>query len=78
MLTNLQHSESKRACWSSGMGTRTNDKEVNYSHGFAQTKQQVGSCVVEALLVHKQTINIHRFTRLTTTRIERKSSPSPL
>jgi len=30
------------ACWSSRMGTRTNDKWVNYSHGLAQTKQQVG------------------------------------
>jgi hypothetical protein len=28
--------------WSSGMGTRKNDKQVNYSHGPAQIKQQVG------------------------------------
>jgi hypothetical protein len=25
-----------------GMGTRMNDKKVNYSHGLTQTKQQVG------------------------------------
>ncbi len=29
-------------CWNSGMGTRTNDKWVNYSHKPTQTKQQVG------------------------------------
>jgi hypothetical protein len=28
-------------CWSSGMGTKMSDKQVNYSHGHAQTKQQV-------------------------------------
>jgi hypothetical protein len=40
----LIHSISKvrRACWSFGMGTRTNDKSVNYSYQFARTKQQVG------------------------------------
>jgi hypothetical protein len=32
----------RRACWSFGMGTRMNDKGVNYSHGLAQTKQQIG------------------------------------
>jgi hypothetical protein len=26
-------------CWSFGMGTRMSDKQVNYSHGHAQTKQ---------------------------------------
>jgi len=31
----------KRACWSFAMGTRTNDKRVNYSYPYAQTKQQV-------------------------------------
>jgi hypothetical protein len=34
------------------MGTKKNDKLVNYSHKPAQTKQQVGLCVVRALLVH--------------------------
>jgi len=29
-------------CWSFRMGTKTNDKQVNYSHGLPQTKQQVG------------------------------------
>jgi hypothetical protein len=31
----------RRPCWSFGMGTKTNDKRVNYSHGLAQTKQQI-------------------------------------
>jgi len=30
------------ACWSFGMGTRINDKWVNYLYGPAQTKKQVG------------------------------------
>jgi hypothetical protein len=29
-------------CWSFEMGTRMNDKRVNYSHGPTQTKQQIG------------------------------------
>jgi len=36
-------------------GIRTNDKRVNYSHEFAQTKQQVGWCIVGAILVHGRT-----------------------
>jgi len=35
-------SKVKGVCWSFGMRIRTNDKQVNYSHGLAQTKQQVG------------------------------------
>jgi hypothetical protein len=37
----LTHNTSKvrGACWSSRMGIRTNDKWVNYSCGFTQTKQ---------------------------------------
>jgi hypothetical protein len=38
----LQHFEGKGACWSSKMGTKMSDKSINYSHGHAQTKQQVG------------------------------------
>jgi len=34
------------------MKIKTNDKQVNYSHGLAQTKQQVGACVTKTLLVH--------------------------
>ncbi len=30
-----------RACWSSGMETKKIDEQINYSHGLAQTKQQV-------------------------------------
>jgi hypothetical protein len=37
-----QHFKSKRACWSSRMGIRMIDKQVNYSHRLTQTKQQVG------------------------------------
>jgi hypothetical protein len=32
----------KMTCWNSRMGTGMNDKQINYSHGPAQTKQQVG------------------------------------
>jgi len=35
-------SKVRGACWSFGMGTRINDKWVNYSYQPAQTKQQVG------------------------------------
>ncbi len=37
-----QHFGCRKACWSSRMGTKTSDKSVNYSHGLAQIKQQVG------------------------------------
>jgi hypothetical protein len=46
-------SKVKKACWNSKIGIRMNDKQVNYSHGPTQTKQQVGYCVVETLLVHR-------------------------
>ncbi len=32
MLPGLQHFGGKGACWSSGMGIRQSDKQVNYSH----------------------------------------------
>jgi hypothetical protein len=32
----------RRACWSSRMGTRMNDKLVDYSYQSTQIKQQVG------------------------------------
>ncbi len=68
----------KRACWSSRMGIRMNDKQVNYSHECAQTKQQVTQCVVETLLMHKQAMGIHRLTKLTMTQIWGKIVGSPL
>jgi hypothetical protein len=40
-LPSSQHFGGKGACWSSRMGTRMSDKQVNYSHGHALTKQQV-------------------------------------
>jgi hypothetical protein len=46
-----------------------NDNQVNYSHGLAQTKQQVGLCITGALLVHGRSMGIHRLTRLITTQI---------
>jgi hypothetical protein len=51
-------------CWRSGMGIMTSDKRVNYSHKLAQTKQQVGKCMIGTFLVHEQTTCIHRFIRL--------------
>jgi hypothetical protein len=36
------------------MGIMISNKRVNYSHGPAQIKQQVGYCIVEAFLVHGQ------------------------
>jgi hypothetical protein len=37
-----QHFGGRRAFWSSRMGIRNSDKQINYSHGPAQIKQQVG------------------------------------
>jgi len=39
MFPSLQHFESRGACCSSGMGTKTNDKWVNYSHEHTHPKQ---------------------------------------
>jgi hypothetical protein len=47
------------------MGIRISNKQVNYSHGLAQIKQQIGYCIVEAFLVHGQTVGKHEFTTLT-------------
>jgi hypothetical protein len=41
MLLSSQHFGGRRVCWSFEMGTRTIDKQVNYSKKLAQTKQQV-------------------------------------
>jgi hypothetical protein len=32
----------KRAYWNSRIGTKKNDKHVNYSYQYSQIKQQVG------------------------------------
>jgi len=42
-LLNLQRFEGRVACWNSGMGIWTNDKQVNYSH---KPTLQVGLCMV--------------------------------
>jgi hypothetical protein len=31
------------------------NNQLNYSHGLAQSKQQIGYCIAETLLVHGQT-----------------------
>ncbi len=41
-LPNSQHFGGRGVCWNYGMETRKSDKQVNYSHGLAQIKQQVG------------------------------------
>jgi hypothetical protein len=38
MFFNSQHFGGRRACWSFDIGTKKNDKQVNYSHGPIQTK----------------------------------------
>jgi hypothetical protein len=66
------------ACWSSKTGIRTIDKWVNYSHKLAQTKQQVGECVIVAFLVHGRATHIHKLTRLDIIQTWGKPPPSPL
>jgi hypothetical protein len=41
-LFGSQHFEGRGACWSSMIRIKKRDKQINYSHGPAQTKQQVG------------------------------------
>jgi len=57
-------------------GTRKSDKQVNYSHKPTQTKQEIGSCIVGALVVHGRPTNKHEFTRFTTARTWGKPPPS--
>jgi hypothetical protein len=66
------------ACWNSRMRTRKINKQLNYSHGPAQTKQQVGWCIVKALLVQGRAMGKHEFTRFTTAWTWEKPPPSPL
>jgi len=54
------------------------DKQIDYSHGPAQIKQQVGQCVAKTLLVHRRPTSKHELTRFTTARTWGKPSPSPL
>jgi hypothetical protein len=39
------------------MGIMMNDKRINYLYGPAQTKQQVGYCIIWTLLIHRQNTN---------------------
>jgi len=78
MLPSSQHIGGRGACWNSGMGTTMSDKQFNYSLGPAQTKQQIGQCIIRALLVHERAMGKHRLTRLITARTWGKSPPSPL
>jgi hypothetical protein len=59
-LFGSQYFRGRKVCWSSRMGTKTSDKQINYSYELAQTKQQVG-----ALLVHRQATGKHEPTKLT-------------
>ncbi len=77
MLFGSQHFRGIRVCQSSRMGTRKINKQLNYSHGLAQTKQ-VGQCITGALLVHGQATGKHRLIRFTTAQIWGKPQPSPL
>jgi len=54
MFISLHNFKGKGACWNSKMGNTMSDKRVNYSHELAQTKQQVGYCIVKAFLVHDE------------------------
>jgi hypothetical protein len=38
----FQHFGGRGVCYSSGMGIKKSDKQINYSHGCAKTKQHVG------------------------------------
>jgi hypothetical protein len=60
------------------MGTTTNDKQINYSHGPAQIKQQVGLCIVGAFLMHGQTTGKHKLTKFTMAQTWGQPPPSPL
>ncbi len=48
-LPGLQHFGDREVCWSSEMGIKKIDKQLNYSHRLAQTKQQVGLCIIATL-----------------------------
>jgi hypothetical protein len=61
MLLSSKQFEGKRGALKLLDGVTTNDKRLNYSYGLAQIKQ-VDYCIVGALLVHKFTTSIHRFT----------------
>jgi hypothetical protein len=58
------------------MGIRQSDKQINESHGLAQTKQ-VGYYITRALLVHEWTTGKHELTRLSTAWTWGKPPPSP-
>jgi hypothetical protein len=70
--------QGRGACWSSKMGIRKIDKQVNYSHELAQTKQQVGQCEVGTTLVHGWTTSKHELIRLTTARSWGEPTTFPL
>ncbi len=75
---NSQHFKGRRACQSSKVGTSKIDKQVNYLHEPAKTKQQVGQCVIGTFFIHERTISKHRLTRFTTAQTWGKPSLSPL
>ncbi len=78
VLFGSQHFEDKKVCCNSRIGTRMNNKQINYSHRLARTKQPIDSCVAWTSLVHEWTTCKHELTRLTTTQTWGKPPPSPL
>jgi hypothetical protein len=73
-----QHFGGRRACWSSRMGIRKINKQLNHSHGPTQTKQRLGQCIAGALLMHRRATSKHKFIWLTMAQTWRKPPPSPL
>jgi len=59
-------------------GIKKNDKQSLIHMDLHKTKQQVGECIVGALLVLGRTTGKLGLTRLTTARTWGKPSPSPL
>jgi len=48
------------------MGTKMNEKRVNYSHKLDKPNNKLVSASIGTLLMHGQATGIHRLTRLTT------------
>jgi len=77
MLPGSQHFKGKGVCWSFGLGIRTSDKRVNYSHGLAH--QTTSWLVHNWSTFGAQTSHKHTWTHKTHHGSDlRKPSPSPL
>jgi hypothetical protein len=78
MLPNSQHFRGRKGVLELQDGTRKNDKHLITHTDLHKTKQQVGLCIVGALLVLGQAMGKLRLIRLTTARTWGKPPPSPL